>query len=367
MTSAKLTEHVSIPDWITELVAAANTDNNYPDLLCNEANTLRLLRRAPAPVSEQASLAIRDFTAAGNVPLAQLRSDEIAQHFCTSIGGALNVLVARLIVPGGPWPGHYGLEVAAFTARMAVMPEWFPSFDGTLSLHFAESIGLSGGFQRGQGNVLFPELLSTREAVRDQGFGIVFIDRLAQLYETRVEAVFNHKQHIIAGRHENEQREVRELAFLAHEWGHYASTVPFGFELETVDRRLAAIVGELQADLAAIRMLLSANHKLAESALQVLILDRIVREAWLRRADKQVTSIVALQLLILLERIGCLSVRNGGLNLQPQAYVAQIDTELQTTRQLEAALLVGDVQPTLAYLANDGWHRQDKRYSATLL
>ena len=98
------------------LVAAVDSDNRKA-VRCDSAQTRVALTEAPPWAREHAGLALADFERSGAAPLRELRSDTVANHFRVRTGGAVSVLVARLVVPGGPWPGHYGLETAVFAAR----------------------------------------------------------------------------------------------------------------------------------------------------------------------------------------------------------------------------------------------------------
>jgi hypothetical protein len=111
--------------WTKRLIDAVNADNET-DPRCDASASHRILAGHPQEVRHGAALALADFAHAGAAPLTGLRSDSVAQHFATQVPPEVNLLVARLTVPGGPWPGHFGLEAILFRASEASMPEWFP-------------------------------------------------------------------------------------------------------------------------------------------------------------------------------------------------------------------------------------------------
>jgi len=140
--------------WATALVRAVDTDNATPGLACAKTSTLRLLATAPEPVSEHASLAVADINHAGRRELTGLRSDAVANRLTISEGHP-NLVVGRMTVPGGPWPGHFGLEGVVFDAELASMPDQFPPLGGTQSgafrLHFGRIAAASRGSGAAQG------------------------------------------------------------------------------------------------------------------------------------------------------------------------------------------------------------------------
>lgn len=357
---------ISLNEWLTAIIVAVDEDNRDGHARCNSCRTFHLLQDAPAQVRDHTQLILRDFIAAGDGPLSQLRSNEVGRHFrVQETPGSTNLFVGRMIVPSGPWPGHYGLEAAAFSARRAVMPDWFPQVEATSSLHLAYDIGLSAGFERGHGSVLFPELLSATERAQKQGFGVAFIDRLTVLYEQYVGRTTLGQ---LAPQGEtastNTANELREIAFLAHEWGHFSSLTPLGLGLDLVmvHKRLAAVIGELQADLAALCMLIDSSHLAAPRAAYVLTLDRIGREAWLPRAERQVGSIASRQLIAILRRRGCLTIHQDKLALELLPYRDVLTDELLIVQRLEAEMMGGDAASALQYLSSDGWSVQADRY-----
>ncbi|MGH8902776.1 MAG: hypothetical protein ACRDYA_14135 [Egibacteraceae bacterium] len=62
---------------------------------------------------------------------------------------ARNLFVARMTVPGEPWPGHFGLEAIAFDAFRVGFPAWFPDIETDYSLDFADIVTASNAFMRG--------------------------------------------------------------------------------------------------------------------------------------------------------------------------------------------------------------------------
>jgi hypothetical protein len=296
--------------WITSLIRAADEDNTVGARRCDQATAAAVLRSAPAEQQGHARLALADFAEAGSAPLAMLRSDQVAARFTPAAG--VSVLVARMTVPGGPWPGRFGLEALAFTTRPAVMPGWFPAAPES-GLHFGEMVAASRAFRDGAGAVLFPEQLAVAVRPVSQAFGVVFVGRL----------------------------------------GHQAA---LGFETAAArQRRLAAVIAELHADLDALVMLADSGDARAAAVARVLVADRIVREAWLRRSHAQVDAIAARQLLVLLARAGAAYLTEDqllGLDLDA-ARQAAVD-ELSRVREVERDC-VGGLAPARDYLAASGW------------
>ena len=95
-------------------------------------------------------------------------------------------------------------------------------------LHLCEVLSATNGFLKGQGEVMFPELLSRTEPIDRQAFGLVFIDRLTGLYLQRVVAVRNavnlHAEDL--GGDPAILRRRRQVAFMAHEWGRLDKALP---------------------------------------------------------------------------------------------------------------------------------------------
>lgn len=334
--------------WITSLIRAADEDNTVGARRCDQATAAAVLRSAPAEQQGHARLALADFAEAGSAPLAMLRSDQVAARFAPAAG--VSVLVARMTVPGGPWPGRFGLEALAFTTRPAVMPGWFPDAPES-GLHFGEMVAASRAFRDGAGAVLFPEQLAVAVRPVSQAFGVVFIGRLSGLFAERVLPVL--APGTFSAAELGAIGQLRELAFLAHERGHQAA---LGFETAAArQRRLAAVIAELHADLDALVMLADSGDARAAAVARVLVADRIVREAWLRRSHAQVDAIAARQLLVLLARAGAAYLTEDqllGLDLDA-ARQAAVD-ELSRVREVERDC-VGGLAPAREYLAASGW------------
>jgi len=353
-------------DWSARLIAAANRDNETLNCRCSTSATRGLLLEAPGIFQEHAALALADFARAGDAPLRDLRSDTVATQFeVTVTPPARNLLVARMTVPGGPWPGHFGLEAIVFDAFKAGFPEWFPALDTGYSLDFADVITASNAFMRGQGAVLFPELLALRERLERQSFGVVFLDRLTALYVSRVLPALAELR-IEATTGTEEARTIRQLAFLAHEWGHLHGPVPYEETVRARRRRLIAIISELYADLAGLAMLLDVGTAVAKQAAEVLILDRIAREAWLPRARSQVDSVTARQLLMLLRETSYAEMAPDGIRLSLERAEQRLRQELSAVREVDAACAQGDVEPARRYLASYGWRLDDSGFQVDL-
>ncbi|MGH3814832.1 MAG: hypothetical protein ACRDUV_20700 [Pseudonocardiaceae bacterium] len=309
---------------------------------------------APDEVRHQTQLAVDDFLNATGRPLTALRSDAVAHRFTvTPARSGLNVLVARMTVPGGPWPGHFGLEAAVFRSSPAVMPTAFPPARSELALHFGTLLATSRGYRNGSGAVLFPEQLSVATRPVCQTFGVVFLNRLHELFLARVLPVLEEDTFTLAER-EN-LLELRRQAFLAHERGHLQ-----GADLEmavlTRRHRLTAVVSELHADLDALVMLLDHSDPMAPATARVLVADRIVREAWLRRPYAQVDAIAARQLLVLLTRAAAVALsEDGGVRLEIDRARDRLSEELDRVRELERVCCRVGLEPAQEYLRASGW------------
>lgn len=148
---------LTVQDWVHELVRVVDGDNTVHGLSCEKTATLWVLRVAPEEVTNQAQLAVEDLLKAAGRPLAALRSDAVAHRFTVSAAGdGLNALVARMTVPGGPWPGHFGLEAAVFHSRPAVMPTDFPPARSEPALDFGRLLAVSRGYRDGSGQCCSP-------------------------------------------------------------------------------------------------------------------------------------------------------------------------------------------------------------------
>jgi hypothetical protein len=308
-------------------------------------------------LTEHAQLAIADLEACGPSPLAELRSDNVVELLKLRSGPhSVNLIVGRMTVPGGPWPGHFGLEAVAFSASDAQMPPWFPPVTGFQPLHLADTLMMSDGFSRGHGTVLFPELLATRNKPQRQNFGVVFIDRLVSAYAMRV-APLATELRISSSLNTSSLplREVRQIAFLAHEWGHYSGHMPYQDTIATRRRRVRATISELHADLAALAMLLRQPHPIAAPAAEILILDRILRDAWLPRAETQVNGVAARYLLFILESIGCLVQTTDGVEVQLHEALDAVSEQLAQVQLVDESSADDFTQRAELYFESHGW------------
>lgn len=253
--------------------------------------------------------------------LRRLRSDTVCRELAVrSDGVSVNLAVARMTGPGGPWPGHFGLEAVAFTAKPAQSPTWFPPLPvrpggDVLQLSFGTPVAASRAFSDGGGAVLFPEQFSVSSRQSGQAFGVAFLSKLASLFTVQVLPVLDAAELGFDACSASERDEVRAIAFSAHEWGHRASS---GMEQSAIvrRRRFASVLSELHADLADLRMLLVGSAgPLAEAAARMLLFDRVVREAWLPRPHAQVDAIAARHLVRLLAGSGALAFGAGGLRV----------------------------------------------------
>ncbi|MFC5725046.1 hypothetical protein ACFP1Z_33390 [Streptomyces gamaensis] len=341
--------------WASTLVSAVDADNlTHPEARCWDARTPHALAGAPAVVLDHVALAYEDFQRCGTLPLGRLRSDAVVHRLTVHEDGG-NVLVARMVVPGGPWPGHYGLEAVAFTAERAVMPGSFPSCeDRGQALAFGRIVAASKAYtaRASGGAVLFPEQLAVTSRPARQSFGVVFLDRLTALFRDRVLPLIDDRHE---GMHAFPLRKLRQLAFLAHEWGHRQGP---GAELTIPSRgrRLAAVIAELRADLEALAMLETCSEAWAPWAASVLIADRIAREAWLRRPQAQVDAIAARHLLALLLRHRAVSLTSGHrIVLHLDQATVFLHEELETVRRVAEELSAGEAGAVGRYLAGCGW------------
>src|ERR1700704_6105635 len=123
----ELDRAIELQSWTNQLIGAVDTDNEDGNVRCDIARTVVALREACESIREHTDLALLDFAAAGRRRLSDLWSDTVARRFAVrSQVGSVNVLVGRMLVPGGPWPGHFGLEAAVFSTQPTVMPSWYP-------------------------------------------------------------------------------------------------------------------------------------------------------------------------------------------------------------------------------------------------
>ncbi|MFI1991792.1 hypothetical protein [Actinoplanes sp. NPDC020271] len=346
--------------WLRELAAAVDADNLTPEVSSRDSRTVRLLAAAPAHLAGNAALALTDIASDPGRPLRLLRSDRVCSDFTVMADDAsVNLVVARMTVPGGPWPGHFGLEAVAFRAAPARTPDWFPPLAVAHPLCFGVPLAASRGFAEGGGAVLFPEQLSVVNRPSGQAFGVVFLPKLAALFTTHVLPVIDAAGAGFDLSDRAELEEMRAVAFAAHEWGHNAGA-PIEQTTVTRRRRFAAVLSELHADLAALEMLLSGRyHSVARPAAWLLVADRVVREAWLPRPYAQVDAIAARHLLQMLATAGALSFGRAGLRIElgPVADAAQ--SELGHVAEVLAACRSGDLQPAVEYLDSCGWHIKD--------
>jgi hypothetical protein len=337
-------------------VRAVDADND-DGIRCSDARTIGVLTDAPPWAQAHADLALLDFVRAGSAPLAELSSDAVASGFSIRADGSLNTLVGRLAVPGGPWSGHYGLEAAIFSAQPARMPDWFPPLDPSAeTLHFGDAVALSAGFRQGPGTVLFPELLARSRPLTVQSFRVVFLDRLVDLYATFVLPVARE-----LGLHDvrtDEVRRIRALAFLAHEWGH--RTVDRDYPVNAVRhaRKNLAVLAEVSADLRAISMLSENSHPLAPETALTLVLDRVLREAWLPGATRQVGGIAGLVLLQLLVRCGALLLLGEAVVIDLPVARAAVEKNLDLLGMAYDRASRGDVRAADAALSALGLYDQ---------
>lgn len=353
--------------WSAALVEAVNRDNEAPACRCDQSSTGRHLETSPAPLQAHAALALADLAAAGRAPLTELRSDVVATSF-TTVGRATNVLVARMTVPGGPWPGHFGLEAIVFGAVEASWPRWFPPVERPYPLHLGHVLAASNGFAMGQGGVVFPEMLAVTRPVESQAFGVVFIYKLANLYLERVRPVLSRVglQADDGGFDGAAMQPVRQLAFIAHEWGHLSGPWAPDSAVRARRRRLVAIISELHADLAAVCMLIDRGSGEALSAAGCLVLDRIVRDAWLPRARSQVDSVAARHLHMLLVDLRAYRITERRFELRLDAVVDGLRRELDVVTEVLARCLDGMTEGAHRYLGDRGWVLSTNRYQVSL-
>ncbi|WP_372405817.1 hypothetical protein [Streptomyces luteireticuli] len=346
--------------WASTLVSAVDADNlARPETSCRDARTPRALAGAPADILDHVALVYEDFQRCSALPLGRLRSDTVAHRLTVHEDGG-NILVARMVVPGGPWPGHYGLEAVAFTAERAVMPGAFPPCeDRGQVLTFGRIMAASKAYtaRASGGAVLFPEQLAVTERPARQSFGVVFLDRLTTLFRDRVLPLIDDRHE---GMHAFPLRTLRQLAFLAHEWGHRQGP---GAEpaVPARSRRLAAVIAELRADLEALAMLETCSETWAPWAAGVLIADRIAREAWLRRPQAQVDAIAARHLLALLLHHRAVTLTSDHrIVLHLGQATSFLHQELRTVRRVVEELSAGETKAVDRYLSKCGWAVTDR-------
>lgn len=256
--------------------------------------------------------------------------------------------------------GHFGLEAVIFTAEPVRIPEAFPPAGDEAGLHFGQVLAASRAFRDGSGAVLFPVQLAVRTRPERQAFGVVFLDKLVELFRTRVLPVLDDNVLSAADRAPRALRELRRLAFLAHEWGHLA----WPNAKQTVlacGHRLVAVISELHADLAALAMLDACLMPWAKAAARMLVADRIVREAWLRRPHAQVDAIAARQLLTLLVKAGAVALSpTGKLHLNLDTARNHVVGELERVQAVQRACCTAGPEPARDYLRQRGWALVDQ-------
>ena len=352
--------------WLSDLIGAANFDNQFPNIHCIATRTYKALKAAPTAVRDHADLAVADFERNGGMmPFSALRSNTVASAFqVTTELSAINLLVGRMTVPGGPWPGHYGLEAVAFTARPCRMPDWFPTLNAPIqSLFFAHFVTGSDAYLKGQASILFPELLALATPAERQPFGIVFLDRLVSLYAAKVLPALGRISLSTEPAGLPYSPEQRELAFLAHEWGHLSGPVPYQLTTGARRTRALAVISEIHADLAAIDMLVGHGTEASLEIANVLTLDRIMREAWLPRASSQVDSVAARHLLLILSITGGLRHTAPGFELSLSECAGKLAEELSIVREIESSSGKNQLEAAASYLAGYGWMVRSGRYS----
>jgi len=355
------TERTDVGPWETSLIEAINADNEHPETPCRASLTYTALRAAPPGYHADVQLALEDFGRAGEAPLCELRADSVASRFTVDASRPA-ALVARMTVPGGPWPGHYGLEGVVFRTRKASFPGWFPAIPASVPLDFATLVAASAGFSAGTGIVLFPEQLSVHRRSPASPFGLVFIDKLCDLFEVAVAENVSALTLCPADRDPARLRWLRELAFLGHEWGH-ACVDPQPSLVVARRRRAVAVISEIHADLAAIDMLLGQPEPDARPAADILVLDRILREAWLPRHRSQVDAIAARQLLRwLLDWSAVGSDEQGRTWLNLASVRETVQASRAAARQAEAACSYDDPSPAAGFLRSRGWSLTDKTF-----
>lgn len=235
------------------------------------------------------------------------------------------------------------------------MPTWFPPVLTQHGLCFGSILAASRGFADGEGAVLFPEQLSVTVRPDDQAFGVVFLSKLSGMFRSHVLPTLDAAHLGFDPRDQVAMDAVRSAAFAAHEWGHNV-----GAQIERTTtvrrRRFAAVLSEFHADLAGLLMLLSADPSLeAWPAALTLVVDRVVREAWLPQPHAQVDAIAARQLLRLLAAYRALWFGPSGLRVELALVRSAIAAHVNQVVEVLSACRGGDVQPAADYLASSGW------------
>jgi hypothetical protein len=343
--------------WDERLIAAVDRDNEEPQRSCAASRTLEVLEDAPERFSRQIELAMTDLIDAGQVPISELTADHVAAGFRSGPPGSVNVIVARLLVPGSPWPGHYGLEAVVFVARASLSPDWFPKAE--IPLTFAETLAASAAFERGHGSVIFPELLATSKGPASQEWGLVFVDRLARLFVEHVLPLLE-RLGIPWSADEGDVRDLRQLAFQSHEWGH-RSTDPAYAEAVTGHRqRLPALLSEITADVAALSMLEALGQDQPAAVARVLLFDRVFRDALLERAESHVAGMVGLHLAQIMARAGRL-VDGEPPTIETEPSPGFWKTELKRLIRIYRLTSRGQTDAARDYLSQYGWELEGQQ------
>ncbi len=327
---------------LDELVAAVDQDSSSSGLAVKNTATYRLLLEIDH-THPHLSLATEDFRRHLYRPLRELRSDAVASKL-ENRQNDVNVAIGRMVVPRGPWPGHYGLEIVAYSGTRARFPEWFPPLPERLILFTGEILGSSRAFSTGSGAVLFPELFSVSAPIMSQTFGSVFP---AILTESFVQMPLLHSARVVRS---PEVVKHRTDAFLAHEWGHLSAPGSYADRVARRSGRRRAVVEEVYADLSALCMLVSESPD--ASVAKTLLLSRFGGDMTLPRPQRQVDAIASTQLALILSRISGTSTL---LELsETEVTESAVGNELKRLRSIVESDH-SDGRAADEYLVNWGW------------
>lgn len=344
----------SSAEWAADAFRRVDELNADPEATLESSGFAATLESAPTGLRAQVRLTQQDLAKLdGDDPLLNLRSDSVADDTrIVNDDSTHNLVLGRMTVPGGPRPGAYALEGVLFTARPARMPEFFPELPDEHALDFGTLVSQTSGFGSGDGCVVFPEQLSVRVRSGTQSFGVVFIDKLSQLFAERVLPRLSAASRDLVTQ-SGKLEDVRELAFLAHEWGHLISPASQD-EVILRRRRVAAVLNEYYADLQALAMLAKLGADGVGAAV-VLIADRVVREARLLHRHRQVDAIAGQMLLVTAVRSGLCDTAADGIDVRADGSFELIEQEIRAVAEVEARASYDHIEPLEQFMRDRGW------------
>lgn len=186
------------------------------------------------------------------------------------------VIAGRMLLPGHPVIDFRRYELGFFTVERAGLPDWFPAATQMEPprYFFAEIGAATRGFDAPSVFGLFSELVTPLDGIENR-------PQLALLLSSRVERMYRDITGVastVLGRAFHYTPGPRTIALQAHEWGHFIAVEPYQESLRSVDDN--PVLEEWLADARAIRMLAASTHPDAADALEAMLLDKLLRQAW---------------------------------------------------------------------------------------